>query len=115
MSNIGSGGANRLLYGVTISDTIKRGNQDEIQGLLTEARSTHQAQGDLGLAISQLEVALKRPGVDPRPLYGVPAHDVISRGDKAEIQGLLTQAKATHAAQGDLKQVIADLENALKK
>jgi hypothetical protein len=119
MSNIGGNVPGRLLYGVTISDTIKRGNQDEIQGLLTEAKQTHQAQGDLAQAISQLEVALKRPGgvggVDPRPLYGVPAHDAIRRGDKAEIQGLLTHAKTTHAAQGDLKQVIADLENALKK
>ena len=48
-------------------------------------------------------------------MYGVPAHDAIRRGDKAEIQTLLTNARATHDAQGDLKQVIADLENALKK
>lgn len=113
MSSSGPGNPGRLMYGVTIHDTISRGNQSEMQSLLTEAKQLHLDQGDLAQAINQLEVALKRPG--GWVLYGVPAHDVIRRGDKAEIQTLLTQARATHDAQGDLKQVIADLENALKK
>ena len=103
----------RVMYGVTIHDTINRGNQSEIQSLLAEAKQIHLDQGDLPSAIAQLEVALKRPG--GWVMYGVPAHDAIRRGDKAEIQTLLTNARATHEAQGDLKQVIADLENALKK
>ena len=114
-SGYGGGGPIRPLYGVTINDTIKRGNQTEIEGLLAEARQTHQAQGDLAVAISQLELAIKRPGIPPHVLYGVPAHDAIKRGNKAELQTLLTNARSTLDAQGDLKQVIADLESALKK
>lgn len=63
-SGKGSGGGYgnpiHILYGVTIQDAIKRGNKDELQQLLTQARQTHQQQGDLGQAIRDLESALKK-------------------------------------------------------
>lgn len=104
----------RVLYGVTINDTIKRGNVAAMKKLLTEAKSTHKAQGDLAKAISALEKAVKKPKVDPRPLYGVPAHDAIKRGNKAELSALLDQAKQTQADQRDLGKAIKDLESAIK-
>lgn len=58
----GNGGHHpfRPLYGVVISDSIKRGNQDELQKLLDEARQAQQQQGDLGKAIKDLETALAK-------------------------------------------------------
>lgn len=56
----GYGGGNPvILYGATVQDAIKRGNQDEIRKLLEQARSTHKDQGDLAQAIRDLESALK--------------------------------------------------------
>jgi len=104
----------RVLYGVTINDTIKRGNRDELKALLKEARALHKKQGDLDVTITALEKALKKPGVDPRPLYGVPAHDAIKRGNSVEIEALLVQARASVKDQGDLGSAIADLEAAVK-
>lgn len=45
--------------------------------------------------------------------YGVIIHDAIKRGDKAELQKLLADAKRTHEAQGDLAKAIQELEAAL--
>lgn len=104
----------RVLYGVTINDTIKRGDPNEMKALLKEAKATHKAQGDLAKAIARLEIAVKRPKVDPRPLYGVPINDALKRGNKAELTALLAQAKATHRTQRDLKKAIKDLETAIK-
>lgn len=56
----GGGGPIHLLYGVTIQDAIKRGNKDEMQKLLEQARHTHKEQGDLGQAIKDLESALNK-------------------------------------------------------
>jgi len=58
----GNGGYHpfRPLYGVVISDSIKRGNQDELKKLLDEARQAQQQQGDLGKAIKDLENALAK-------------------------------------------------------
>jgi hypothetical protein len=106
--------SNRVLYGVTISDSIKRGNKDDMKKLLKEARATHKSQGNLGSAITDLEKSLKKPGVDPRPLYGVPAHDAIKRKNRVEIEALLVQARQASADQGDLGKAIADLEAAVK-
>ena len=59
-SGYGGGGGNPIiLYGATVQDAIKRGNQDEIRRLLEQARSTHKEQGDLAQAIRDLESALK--------------------------------------------------------
>src|SRR5258708_4137056 len=104
----------RVLYGVTISDTIKRGDKAAMKKLLAEAKVTAKTQGNLTKAISDLEKASKKPGIDPRPLYGVPASDAIKRGNKDEINSLLTQARQTQKDQADLKAAIADLERALK-
>jgi tetratricopeptide (TPR) repeat protein len=106
--------SNRVLYGVTISDSIKRGNRDDMKQLLKEARATHKKQGNVASAIADLEKALKKPGVDPRPLYGVPAHDAIKRKNSVEIEALLVQARTASADQGDLGKAIADLEAAVK-
>ena len=104
----------RVLYGVTINDTIKRGNKDDMKALLKEARAQHKKQGDLGETVAALEKALRKPGVDPRPLYGVPAFDAIKRGNRVEIEALLTQARAAQKDQGDLGQAIEDLAAAVK-
>ena len=104
----------RPLYGVTIHNCIKRGDKTEMRNLLKEAKATAKAQGNLDKAIKDLEKASKKPGIDPRPLYGVPAHDAIKRGNKDEIGSLLTQARQTQKDQGDLKTAIKDLETALK-
>ena len=53
------GGVFYLLYMVTIQDAIKRGNKEELQKLLEQARSTVKEQGDLNQAIRDLENALK--------------------------------------------------------
>ena len=104
----------RVLYGVTISDTIKRGDPGEMKALLKEAKTTHKAQGDLAKAIEKLDKAIKKPKIDPRPLYGVPVADAIKRGNKAELQDLLTQARKTQKDQRDLGKAIKDLETAIK-
>jgi hypothetical protein len=104
----------RVLYGVTINDTIKRGNKDDMKALLKEARAQHKKQGNLVDAIGALEKALRKPGVDPRPLYGVPAFDAIKRGNRVEIEALLAQARSAQADQGDLGQAIEDLSAAVK-
>ncbi len=99
----------RMLYGVVIHDCIKRGNQQEIQALLSEAQSQHR---DLGQGISDLQKALGGGG-GFRPLYGVVIHDCIKRGNKDEMKKLLAEAK--QANQGDLGGAIKDLEAALAK
>ena len=104
----------RVLYGVTINDSIRRGNRDDMKKLLKEAKATHKKQGDLSAAITALEKALRKPGVDPRPLYGVPASDAIKRGNRVEIEALLAQARQASTDQGDLGNAIADLEAAIK-
>lgn len=104
----------RVLYGVTINDAIKRGDRDELKGLLREAKARHKQQGDLAAVVSQLETALRKPGVNPHVLYGVPAHDAIKRKNSVEIQALLTQAKQASKEQGGLGNAIANLEAALK-
>ncbi len=106
--------APRPLYGVTISDTIKRGDPAELKALLKEAKATHKAQGNLAKHIDRIQVAIKKPKVDPRVLYGVPVSDAIKRGNVAELKGLLAQAKATRKDQGDLAKAIKNLETAIK-
>ena len=49
----------RFLYMAAIQDSIKRGNKQEMQQLLDQARSTLKEQGDLAQAIRDLENALK--------------------------------------------------------
>ena len=51
-----------FLYGVTIYNAIKKGNNEELQQLLTQARQTKQDQGDLDQAIADLEKALGGSG-----------------------------------------------------
>lgn len=104
----------RMLYGVTIHDSIKRGNASEMQQLLAEARQAQKDQGDLGQAINDLERALGYGGggSGPRPLYGVVIHDSIKRGNKDELRGLLEEARKQHA---DLGTAIQDLERSVGK
>jgi len=104
----------RPLYGVTINDTIKRGNKNEMQALLKEAKTTLKAQGDLAKAVDKLSVAIKKPKDLAHVMYGVPINDAIKRGNKAEMESLLDQARQTQKDQGDLKKAIAGLESALK-
>lgn len=104
----------RTLYGVTISDTIKRGDPAELKALLKEAKATHKAQGNLAKAIEKIQVAIQKPRIDPRPLYGVPVSDAIKRGNVAELKSLLSQAKTTRKDQGDLAKAIKNLESAIK-
>ena len=54
----GSHGGPTHFYGVIIHDAIKRGNKEEMQQVLTDAKKTHEAQGDLAKAIQELEAAL---------------------------------------------------------
>lgn len=56
----GYGGGPVKFYGVVIHDSIKRGNRDELQKLLTAAKQQHEEQGDLGKAIKELEAALAK-------------------------------------------------------
>ncbi len=103
----------RMLYGVTIHDSIKRGNQQEMQQLLSEAQTQH---GDLSQGIADLQKALGGGGGSPiRPLYGVVVHDCIKRGNQDEIKKLLDEARQAHQQQGDLGKAIKDLESALGK
>lgn len=105
----------RMLYGVTVNDSIKRGNRDDMKKVLKDAKALHKKQGDLAKAIGDLEKALRKPGVDPRPLYGAPAYDAIKRGNRTEIEALLTQARSTASDQGgDLGNAINDLAAAIK-
>ena len=104
----------RVLYGVTISDSIKRGNKEDMKAVLKEAKALHKKQGALAGAIADLEKALRKPGIDPRPLYGVPAHDAIKRKNRVEIEAILVQARQASKDQGDLGKAIADLEAAVK-
>jgi uncharacterized protein DUF1843 len=104
----------RMPYGVAIADAIKRGNKDDMRKVLKDAKALHKKQGNLASAISDLEKALKKPGVEPRPLYGVPAHDAIKRKNAVEIEALLAQARQASNDQGDLGKAIADLEAAVK-
>ena len=102
----------RMMYGVTIHDSIKRGNHEEMQSLLSEARQQHV---ELTQGISELEKALKGGGSHPRPLYGVTIHDCIKRGNHDEMKKLLAEAHQALKEQGDLGQAIRDLEGALGK
>ena len=104
----------RPLYGATINDTIKRGKKNEMQALLKEAKTTLKAQGDLAKAIDKLSVAIKKPKPGPVVMYGAPINDAVKRGNKAEMESLMAQAKQTQSDQGDLKKAIAGLESALK-
>ena len=104
----------RVLYGVTINDAIKRGDRAEQKALLKEARALHKKQGNLSSVVRSLELALRKPGSNPLPLYGVPAHDAIKRKNTVEIQALLTQARQALKDQRDLGSAIADLEAATK-
>lgn len=54
----GSHGGSTHFYGVIIHDAIKRGNKEEMRQVLADAKKTHEAQGDLGKAIQELEAAL---------------------------------------------------------
>lgn len=47
--------------------------------------------------------------------YGVAINDAIRRGDRAEMQHLLEEARKIHHEQGDLGKAIHDLESAVKK
>jgi hypothetical protein len=106
----------RVLYGVTINDTIRRGNKDDMKALLKDAKALLKKQGgSISETVAALEKALRKPGIDPRPLYGVPAHDAIKRGNRVEIEALLTQARAAEKDQGDLSQAIDDLSAAIKR
>ena len=104
----------RMMYGVTISDSIRRGNKEDMRKVLKEAKAVQKTQGDLAGVIGDLEKALRKPGIDPRPLYGVPAHDAIKRKNSVEIEALLVQARQASKDQGDLGKAIADLEAAVK-
>jgi hypothetical protein len=106
--------APRPLYGVTISDTIKRGDPKELKALLKEAKDTHKAQGDLAKHIGRIEVAIQRPKDPSHVMYGVVINDAIKRGNPAELKGLLSRAKATRKDQGDLAKAIKNLEAAVK-
>jgi uncharacterized protein YlxW (UPF0749 family) len=101
----------RMLYGVTIHDCIKRGNQQEMQQLLSEAQAQH---SELSQGISDLQKAMGG-GSHPRPLYGVVIHDCIKRGNQDEMKKLLDEARQAHQSQGDLGKAIKDLESALGK
>jgi len=54
------GGGPVVFYGVVIHDAIKRGNKDELQKLLADAKKHHQEEGDLGKAIKELEDAVNK-------------------------------------------------------
>ena len=102
----------RMLYGVTIHDSIKRGDQLEMQKLLAEAEKQ---QSELSQGIRDLQNAVKGGGHPFRPLYGVVISDSIKRGNKDELTKLLDEARQAHQQQGDLGRAIKDLENALAK
>jgi hypothetical protein len=101
----------RMLYGVTIHDSIKKGDKAEMQSLLSEAQRQH---SELGQAIQDLQKATG--GWSPiRPLYGVTISDAIRRNNPSELQTLLSEARQAHSQQGDLGKAIRDLESALGK
>lgn len=45
--------------------------------------------------------------------YGVAIHDAIKRGDRIEMQRLLSEAKSLQEQQGDLAKAIQELERAI--
>lgn len=49
-----------------------------------------------------------------RAVYDPPIREAIKRGDIAEMQAVLAEAKAIRAQQGDLDAAIARLEDALR-
>lgn len=49
-----------------------------------------------------------------RAVYDPPIREAIARGDVAEMQAVLAEAKAVRAQQGDLDAAIAQLEKALR-
>ena len=105
----------RVMYGVTIHDAIKRGDQGEMRSLLGEAKAHLIGAGDLTYAVVELENALRGLRPPGHVFYGVVVHDAIKRGNATEIQTLLDGARATLKDQGDLNAAIRDLEGALKK
>jgi hypothetical protein len=103
------------MYGVTIHDAIKRGDQGEMRGLLAEARAALTSAGDLSFAVAELENAIKGRRPPGHMFYGVVVHDAIKRGNATELETLLDDARTTLKDQGDLNAAIRDLEGALKK
>ncbi|HYK00135.1 MAG TPA: DUF1843 domain-containing protein [Thermoanaerobaculia bacterium] len=109
----GGGGVIRPLYGVTIYDAIKRGNQDELQQLLKDAKATIQEQGDIANAVSALEAAIKGGGVGAPMPYGAAINDAIRRNDRAAMQTLLDQTKNT--SDPSIAGAVKELQSALQK
>ena len=103
---------NRMLYGVTIHDAIKRSDHAEMQQLLKEARQVHEQQGDLGRAIHDLERAIGGGPGPIIPLYGAAIADVMKRGNKDEMRRLLDDARRQHSEIGS---GIQELERALNR
>ncbi|HWW63038.1 MAG TPA: DUF1843 domain-containing protein [Thermoanaerobaculia bacterium] len=105
----------RVMYGVTIHDAIKRGDQTELRSLLSEARAALTQAGDLTFAVLELENVLKGHRPPGHMFYGVVVHDAIKRGNATELQSLLSDAQSALKEQGDLNAAINDLQAALKK
>lgn len=86
----------RMPYGVAIHDSIKRGNVEEMQQLLVQARAVHEQTGDLGQAIRDLEAAIGGGSAGGSiPPYGAAINDAIRRNDRAAMQSLLDQTKGS--------------------
>ena len=49
-----------VFYGGPIHNCIKRGNKDEMEEMLAQAKAHYAEEGDLGNAIKELEAALKK-------------------------------------------------------
>ncbi|HEX6100154.1 MAG TPA: DUF1843 domain-containing protein [Thermoanaerobaculia bacterium] len=103
----------RMLYGVTIHDAIKRGNQDELQQLLKEARATLQEQGDLAGAVKELENAIGTSGTGGLMPYGAAINDAIRRNDRAAMQSLLDQTRGN--TDPSIAGAVKELQDALQK
>ena len=104
-----------MMYGVVISDSIKRGDRAGMEKVLAEAEAFMAESVNVKKAIADLKKAIKKkPGIDPRPLYGVPISDAIKRGNLQEMKSLLIEARSELKRQTELSAAIKDLENALK-